>query len=215
MRNPFSADDAAERALFLKLFVYFLPFALLLLVSGELLAYGKGWIGGWVLLLLILLDVPFIFAFSVALFWLIDRTASGVSTVVYAGGSLPPDPAHSSFEALVARGFYAEAAEAYRNHLVAKPADNAARIKLAGVYRDHLNDPDAAERLYLEVRRGKPSPKEDRLAANLLIELYRATGRRDRLIVELARFAHQWKGTRAAEDAARVLREMKEEMKEP
>jgi len=212
VKNPFSSEDAAERAQFLKLFVFLLPGALFLLVAAESMAYSRGMIGGWVLLLLILLDVPLVFAFSVLLFWLMDRTASGVSSMVYAGGGLPPEPAHSAFEALVARGFYAEAAEAYRNHLVAKPTDHAARIKLADLYRAHLNDPDAAERLYLEVRRGKPSPKEDRLTSNLLIELYRATGRRDRLMVELARFADQWKGTRAAEDAAKALGELKEGM---
>jgi hypothetical protein len=133
--------------------------------------------------------------------------------MVYAGGNLPPDPAHSACEALAARGFYAEAAEAYRNHLLEKPGDHLARVKLAELYRTHLADPDAAERMYLEIRRGKPSAREDRLASNLLIELYRKTGRRDRLMVELARFAAQWKGTRAGEDAARTLHEMKDEMK--
>jgi tetratricopeptide (TPR) repeat protein len=134
--------------------------------------------------------------------------------MVYAGGNLPPDPAHSAFEALAARGFYAEAAEAYRSHLVANPKDHGARLKLAELYRAHLNDPERAERLYLEIRRGQPSPKEDRLAANLLIELYRFTGRRERLIVELARFADQWKGTRAGQEAARALKELKEEMRD-
>jgi hypothetical protein len=214
VKNPLSSTDASERAQFLKLFLFLLPFALLLLMGGEVIAYGRKWIGGWVLLVLILLDVPVIFAFSVGLFWLMERSASGLTSVVYAGGGLTPDPAHSSFEALAARGFYAEAAEAYRNHLVARPADHSARIKLAELYRAHLDQPEAAERLYLEVRRGKPSPKEDRLASNLLIELYRATGRRDRLMVELARFADQWKGTRAGVDAANTLREMKEEMKD-
>ena len=214
MRNPFSAEDSAERAQFLQLFLYVLPFGLLLLVAGEVTAYARGTIGGWVLLLLILLDVPLIFGFSLGLFWLMGRSASGLSKVVYAAGGPPPDPAHSSFEALAARGFYAEAAEGYRTHLADKPTDHAARFKLAELYRTHLDDSEAAERLYLEVRRGKPSPKEDRLASNLLIELYRATGRRDRLMVELARFADQWKGTRAGADAAKSLREMKEQMKE-
>ena len=212
MRIPLSSEDAAERAQFLQLFVHLLPYALLLLLAGEGTAYARGMIGGWVLLLLVLLNVPLIFGFSLLVFWMMDRSASALSKMVYAGGNLPPDPAHSSIEALAARGFYTEAAEAYRNHLVARPTDHAARLKLAELYRSQLNEPEAAERLYLEIRRGNPTPKEDRLASNLLIELYRATGRRDRLMVELARFAAQWKGTRAGDDAARALREMKAEM---
>jgi hypothetical protein len=49
------------------------------------------------------------------------------------------------------------------------------------------------------------------MAANLLIELHRGTGRRDRLLVELARFADRYKGTRAGKHAAMALREMKQE----
>lgn len=214
VKAPLSSVDAADRAQFLHLFVRVAPPALLMLVAGESLAYARGWINGWVLLLLLVLDVPLIFGFSRLLFGLMDRSARGLVGMVYASGNLPPDPAHSAFEALAARGFYTEAAQAYRDHLVAAPGDHAARLKLADLYRAHLNDPEAAERLYLEVRRGRPSAREDRLAANFLIELYRATGRRDRLMVELARFAAQWKGTRAGEDAARALRDLKEEMKE-
>jgi hypothetical protein len=214
VRIPLSSEDAAERAQFLRLFIHLLPFALLLLLAGEGLAYARGMIGGWVLLLLVLLNVPLIFGFSVLVFWMMDRSATALSKMVYAGGNLPPDPEHSSIEALAARGFYTEAAEAYRGHLVAVPTDHAARLKLADLYRSQLNEPAAAERLYLEIRGGNPSPKEDRLAANLLIELYRATGRHDRLIVELARFAAQWKGTRAGTDAAKALKEMKQAMKE-
>lgn len=213
MKPTASSHDSAERAQFLKLFINLLPPAFILLAGGEGLAYAKGWIGGWSLLILILLDVPLIYLLSYFMFHMMDRGATGISNMVLAAGNLPPDPAHSSFESLTARGFYAEAVEAYRAHLVEKPGDNLARVKLADLYVRHLNNVEAAEQLYLEIRRGKPSPKEDRLASNLLIELYRKTGRRDRLMVELGRFAEQFKGTRAAEDAARTLHEMKEEIR--
>jgi len=213
VKTPLSSVDAAERAQFLRLFVTLLPGAYFLLTAAEGLAYGKDAIGGWVFLLLLALNVPIIFGFSLLLFHMMDRSASGLSSMVYAGGGHPPDPAHSGCEALAARGFYPEAAEAYRAHLLEKPGDHLARVKLAELCHTHLNDPDAAEQLYLEIRRGKPSPREDRLASNLLIELYRKTGRKDRLMVELGRFAAQWPGTRAAEDAARTLKEMKEELR--
>jgi hypothetical protein len=213
MTRTVSSHDSADRAQFLKLFINMLPPALILLVGGEGVAYSRGWIGGWALLILVLLDGPLIFLLSYAMFHMMDRSATGLSNMVLAAGNLPPDPAHSAFESLTARGFYPEAVEAYRAHLAEKPGDNLARVKLADLYIRHLNDLEAAEQLYLDIRRGKPSPKEDRLASNLLIELYRKSGRRDRLMVELGRFAEQFKGTRAAEDAARTLHEMKEEMR--
>lgn len=207
--------DSAERGQFLKLFVLLLPWALLLLVVGELLAYARGWIGGPLLLFLFLLDVPAVYLFARIVFHLMDRSARAFTDVVLAGGGIPPDPAHSSFESLTARGFYREAAEAYRAHLAVKPGDHLARVKLAELSLRHLDDPGAAERLYLEIRQGQPSPREDRLASNLLIELYRKTGRQDRLMVELARFADRYRGTRAGEDAARTLREMKADQSRP
>jgi hypothetical protein len=48
-------------------------------------------------------------------------------------------------------------------------------------------------------------------AANGLIDLYRKQGRRDRLLVELSRFADRYRGTPGAEAATRLLRELKAE----
>jgi hypothetical protein len=213
MKPTASSAHSGDRAQFLKLFLLLLPPAFLMLAAGEAIAYAKDWFGGWVFLILLILNGPVIFLFSYFAFHMMDHSAAGIGNLVMAAGNLPPEPAHSPFEALSARGFYPEAAEAYRAYLTEKPGDNLARVKLADLYIKHLNDPDAAERLYLEIRRGKPSSREDRLASNLLIEFYRKTGRRDRLMVELGRFAEQFKGTRAAEDAARTLHEMKEEMR--
>ena len=46
-------------------------------------------------------------------------------------------------------------------------------------------------------------------AANGLIDLYRKKGRRDRLMVELARFANRYRGTPGADAASRLLQELK------
>ncbi|MDH5284969.1 MAG: hypothetical protein OEW80_13910, partial [Gemmatimonadota bacterium] len=51
-------------------------------------------------------------------------------------------------------------------------------------------------------------------ASNMLIELYRTTGRRDRLRVELARFADRYRGTRGGRSAAELLRDIKTEDRE-
>jgi hypothetical protein len=143
-----------------------------------------------------------------------ERSATGFAQMVLAGGNLTPEPAHSGMESLIARGFYPEAAEQFRAHLLAAPGDHAARFKLADLYRRHLDNPLAAERLYLEVRSAKVAPREEMFAGNMLIELYRETGRQDRQIVELARFAERWRGTAAGRSAAAALKELKRDLPE-
>lgn len=211
IRTPLSAVDAAERAQFLSLFIRVVIFGMPLLMAGEAMGAGRGWYGGGVLLLLFLLNIPFLFLATGLLFGLMDKAAAGFTQTVLGGGNIPPDPAHSGCESLVARGFYREAAEAFAAHIAAHPKDNLARVKLAEVHRSHLGAPDVAERLYLEVRRNAPGPREEMLVANLLIELYRATGQRGRLMSELARFAERYRGTRGGAEAARALQAMKRE----
>ncbi len=210
IRIPLSAQDAADRAQFLFLFIRTAIVGFPLLIVGEAFGYARGWYPGWVFGLLLLLTLPFLLLVTGALFGLIHSTAESFVRTVYGAGNLRPDPAHSGCESLVARGFYREAAEAFEAHLASHPADNLARVKLADLHRTHLGSPEVAERLYQEVRRTNPSPREEMLAANLLIELYRSTGQEGRLMVELARFAERYRGTRAGRDAARALREMKE-----
>ncbi len=83
-----------------------------------------------------------------------------------------------------------------------------AQLKLAALL-EQLERPDEAERIYLDVRRSHPSPRVEMTAVNRLLNLYRRTGRHDRLKVELARFADRWKGTSAGDHAGRLLRELK------
>jgi hypothetical protein len=211
-RGPLFSEDSAEQAQFLKLFVRLLLLGGPLLLVGEGMAVDRGWINGWVFLLLVLFDPVILYLAAWGLFWLMDRAATGFTTMVYAGGGHPLEPAHSGIESLTARGFYPQAAEAWRSHLEVYPGDHAARLKLADLYHRHLENPAAAEALYLAVRRGSPAAKEDRLASNLLIDLYRTTGRTDRQMVELARFAARWKGTQAGADAARVLHDLKQDL---
>ena len=209
---PFLSEHSGERGQFLKLFGQLLGPAFFLLVAGEFMAQRAGWIGSgafWFLVLIV--NLPLIFFFSVLLYAVIDRTVD--SAAALASGNLPSAPAHSGCESLEARGLYHQAADAYRALIAAHPSDNLARIKLAELYRAHLGEPESAERLFVEVRQNHPDPRHDFLAANLLLELHRSTGRRDRLMVEMAKFADRYRNTRAGRDAARALKEMKEEMR--
>lgn len=212
IRAPLSAADAADRAQYLALFVRVLIFGLPLVMVGESLAWGQGWFNGWVLLLLFLLNIPLLYLATGFLYGMMERAAKGFAQTVLGSGNLKPDPAHSGCESLVARGLYREGAHAFASYLASHPQDNLARVKLAEIHRAHLGEPEAAERLLLEVRRHQPSPREEVLVANLLIELYRATGQRGRLMMELARFADRYRGTRPGTEAARTLREMKAEL---
>ncbi len=213
--HPLFSKDSGDKAEFLKLFVRTAVPGLPILAAGQGLGAFRGWYGGKIYLLLLLLDLPLIFALSTALWYLMQGAARGFTQTVLGAGNLAPDPAHSGCESLVARGFYPEAAECFRTIITEHPRDDLARIKLAQVCRDHLGDPATAETLLVEVRAHATDPRQAVMAANLLIELYRATGRKDRLMVELARFADRYRGTRAASEAARTLREMKQELGEP
>lgn len=205
-----SDHDSADRAQFLKLYIR------LQLIAGPLIALAgigaakRGWIPLWLSLVLLLLNPAIVYLLARAIYYLIDRTAAGLVTMVYAGGGEPGGPPHSGIESLEARGRYPEAAAAWRSHLLEYPGDNQARFKLADLCRRHLDRPDEAEGVLLEVRRSQPTEADERQASNQLIELFHATGQVDREIVELARFADRWKGTRAGADAARALAALKE-----
>ncbi len=204
-----SAVDAADRGQLLRLGVLIGIPALFLLSLLDVALFARGQIGPGLLLLLLLLNVPITALIVLGMWRLIGASSQGLVQMLLGAGNLPPEPEHSGLESLVARGFYREAAEAYRAHLEASPGDNAARIKLAALEHQNLGNPSAAERLYLEVRANHPTPRQETLATNLLIELYRSTGHRGRLMTELARYAAKHRGTRAGADAARALRELK------
>lgn len=208
--NPLKAEDAAERAQFMVFLFRFGVPAFILLVAAEGLAVGKGWIPEWVALVLFVANVPIILIYSSVVFRIIEGSAKTFTQTVYGAGNLPPEPAHSGMESLVARGFYPEAEQAFRQWIVEHPDDNIARIKLADLERRYLKNPEAAERLYLEVRGNKADPRHVFMAWNLLIELYREMGKQDRLLVEVARFADRYANTRAGRDARRLLKELKE-----
>jgi hypothetical protein len=209
--NRLTDFDSGDRALFLKLYLR------LLLIGGPLLliiiggAVARGWIPAWLGIILAILDPGLIYLLARAVFWLIDRSATGFTNMVYAGGGHPLSPPHSAIESLEVRGFPVEAAAAWRQHLLEFPADNQARFKLAALCHRQLDRADEAEGVLLEVRRSNPTEAEERQASNLLIDLFHATGQFDREIVELARFSDRWNGTKAGKDATRRLRELKRE----
>jgi tetratricopeptide (TPR) repeat protein len=113
---------------------------------------------------------------------------------------------------LIVQGKYAEAADWFRDHIRIDPGDHEARLRLAMLLEMHLKRYDEAEQLLLKIRNATPpgDARQQMQAANHLIDLYRKTGRTDRLIVELARFVHRYRGSAQAAGAERELKQLKE-----
>lgn len=167
------------------------------------------WISSGVFLLLLILNVPVTIAGIVAIHRTVGATSTGLVKTILGAGNIPPPPTYPRQDVMIVRGQYAEAADYFRDHIRIEPGDHEARLQLAQLLETRLQGHDEAERLYQEVRRMQPDPRQEMRAANGLIDLYRRTGRRDRLRVELARFADRYRGTAAGDAAAREVSGLK------
>jgi tetratricopeptide (TPR) repeat protein len=201
--------DAAERAQLLKVAVWFGPAVFIMLSAAWAKLFATGAISGWLLAFLIVLDVPLVVLGILGIHAVTSRASTGLVHGLYAVGDIPPPRSYPRQEVMIVRGQYREAAEYFRDHLTVEPDDNEARLRLADLLEQHLDDPAGAERLYLEVRARQPSRGEEMRAANGLIDLYRKQGNRERLLVELARFRDRYPGSPGAEAAARLLADLK------
>ena len=171
----------------------------------------KGWISPLVFVLLLLLNLPITIAAIFAVNRAVTMASAGLVRAIYAAGDIEPAPTYPRQDVLMVRGQYAEAADGFRDHIQIEPQDHEARLRLARLLETHLRGYDEAERLYLEIRKAQPPAESyyQRQAANGLIDLYRRLGKKDRLMVELARFVDRYAGNAVAEGAARELQELK------
>jgi tetratricopeptide (TPR) repeat protein len=201
--------DAAEQAHLVKIAVWFGPAAFIMLSGLWFFLANQGSIPTWVAVVMTVLDIPFVVLGVLAIHHGTNRASSGLVNMLYAVGDIAPPRTYPRQDVMIVRGQYREAAEYFRDHLTVEPDDNEARLRLADLLERHLDDAAEAERLYLEVRRRQPEGRHEVQAANGLIDLYRKEGRRDRLKVELARFADRYPGTPGAAAATRLLKELK------
>lgn len=172
----------------------------------------KGWISPLGFVLLTLLNFPLAAAGVIAIHRTVGSAAVLMVKTMFADGDIPPAPTYPRQDVLIAQGRYAEAADWFRDHIRIEPDDHEARLRLALLLETHLQGYDEAEQLYLKIRNAKPPGDARQLmqAANHLIDLYRKTGRTDRLKVELARFCDRYRGSPQAAGAERELKELKE-----
>ena len=201
--------DSAERAYLLKVAVFFGPACFAILSMAWYFCLRQDWISRGVFLLLLALNVPFTIAGIFAIHRAAGATSTGLVKTIFAAGDIPPPPTYPRQDVLIARGQYAEAADYFRDHIRIAPDDHEARLQLAHLLETRLHGDAEAERLYQEVRRMQPDPRQEVRAANGLIDLYRRLGRSDRLRVELARFADRYRGSAAGDAAARELSDLK------
>lgn len=206
---PLRDVDLADQAHLAKIAFWFGPSAFIMLSALWYFLAEKQMIPGWLAVVLTILNIPLVVLGVILIHRGTIHASEGLVKTLYSAGNIPPPPSYPRQDVMIVRGQYREAAEYFRDHLTVEPADNEARLRLADLLEKHLGDPAEAERLYLEVRRHQPTAGHEMRAANGLIDLYRKEGRRDRLAVELARFADRYRGTPGAEAASRLLQELK------
>jgi tetratricopeptide (TPR) repeat protein len=172
----------------------------------------KGWISQLAFVLLLILNLPITAVAVVFVHRTVGNAAVFMVKTMFADGDIPPPPTYPRQEVLIVQGKYAEAADWFRDHIRIEPDDHEARLRLAMLLETHLKGYDEAEQLLLKIRNATPpgDARQRMQASNHLIDLYRKTGRTDRLIVELAQFVERYRGSPQATGAARELKELKE-----
>jgi Arc/MetJ-type ribon-helix-helix transcriptional regulator len=210
VQDPLKSVDAADRAQLIKAIVLFGAPAFVILGALWYFLAAKDIISPGLAAVLTLLDVPLAVLVAFGIHGAVGSGSAGFMNTIYSWGSGPPPaPSYPRQDTLIAQGQYANAAEYFRDHIRVTPEDLDARLRLAYLAEHHLKDDAEAERLYADVRKLATKRDHEFAAANGLIDLYRRLGRRDRLRVELARFAERYKGSAAGNAAAVELKDLK------
>ncbi len=203
-------DHSGERLVSLRLLLMLGLPAFTILTAGDLFLFTQHRIGTVVLVLLIGLNLGIVYGLIRLIESGTDSVGEGFAKTVLGAGNLAPEPGFSAEESLIIRGRLEDAEAALRQRWTDNPGQYQAGLRL-GALLVQMGKPDEAEVVYVALRRGTLPPAAAMTVANRLIDLYEKSGQNDRLKVELGRFSGQYKGTGAAEHAARRLRELKDE----
>jgi len=204
--------DSANAVQFLRTVGYIWPltsfgiiFAAYLYLDQERISSARFWV-------VAALSIPAGLALALLTWQVLERASAGLVQVVTAGGNLARGPSYSVEEAMIVRGEYSQARETLESRLDGGPGDIQVHLRLADLNARWLKDAAAAERWYLAARSGARDEQQEAAIANGLIDLYRSTGQGGRHMVELARFANRYPGTRAGEQARQELRALKQDL---
>lgn len=156
-----------------------------------------------------LIGVPLAFVLTVLTRWGAATFANRSVGTLLAANGIERQQEFSIQESLIARGRFDEAVASFRAHLAAAPDDVPARYRLATLHLRERQDPQAAAEELLALRRRALDPGTSLLVTNHLIDIYRATDQRGRLMAELARLMKERPGTPMAAGAAKLLEELR------
>ena len=160
--------------------------------------------------ILTVLIVPFAcYGFTRGLRRIQGRVAETVIGGLTSAGNIKYQQGFSIQESLIARGRFDDAVASFRAHLDAQPDEIPARYRLATLHLRERNDPAAAEAEFLALRRRPLDRGTALLVSNHLVDLYRATGQRGKLMAELMRMIKEHPGTPVGAGAAKLLEEVR------
>lgn len=208
-RAPLRDDHAGERIENLRVLITLGPWMFLLLAIVEVLLLFRGVISINTCIALMAVANPLlIYATARVLRGVFGGLAEGMMGTLLSTRGAPHTREFSEMESLVIRGQHAEAAVRYEEFLVAFPRDTDAWMRLAALQAAELRQGARAVVTYLRARESGPTPQQERIIGNALIDLHRGLGDHHALRAELARFARLNHGTaigRQAQDALRNL----------
>ena len=198
-----SDRDTVEHVGLLSLALRLGPFVMIGLCAVEYYFFGPRFV--WFLL-------PNLAATALAILgtnWFLEGAARAAGSILLPSAKGSPTPReYSEQQSLVIRGRYLEAADSYRAIIEDEPGDIAARLRLGALLEEKCADPDGAEACYRDIRALDPTPQQDWLVSNALIDLYHREGRREPLKEELARLSQRHPKTDAGASAQRRLQEL-------
>lgn len=195
--------DTANHVFLLTLAVRIGPPVMMILMGVEYWRYGNR------LLWFLIPDIALTALAVIGADWLLGHFSRGGGSLLFpSGNGTPVAREYSEQDALIIRGKFEEAADAFRAIIADDPTNIDAQLRLGRLQEKELNDPDAAAATFRRIRWLQPSPQQEWAAANALIDLYQRTGQRDRLKGELARMAARYPGKTAGINAQRRLDEL-------
>lgn len=170
---------------------------------------------GWVAAL-----CPFLGAATLAstTLWITNSAGSAGSTLYNPSGkTTPPKRQYSQAEAMVVQGRYEDGITAFELAVSEDATDPTPYLRIARVYRDHLDRHEDAVRWFRRALRESVIPQGIALLARKeLVELYtHRLGQPERALPELARMASEFEGTDEGRWASGHYADIKARMSNP
>ncbi|MDZ4675536.1 MAG: hypothetical protein SGI84_13870 [Gemmatimonadota bacterium] len=202
--------DSAEQAQLIRTAFWLYPTALIMLGVLAFWLREQGLISALTFKVALVVNIPLAGGAVLGVNHLVSRAAQGLTQVLTGAGNLKPDPSFSLEDALIARGQTETARATLEARITGGHEDTAVRLRLADLHARILRNLPAAERWYQEARSGVCDGRQQAAILNGLIDLYRASGQRGRLMTALSRFAATYPATRAGRAARDELLDMKQ-----